>query len=231
LTAVPALELEKISMDFGRTVRVRALTDVSLSIAPGEVCALTGPTGSGKSTLLAIMGTLERPSAGRVQVEGVDVATARDRTLARLRAQRIGFVFQTFQLHPRLSALGNVEQGLAYSAVPPAERRERAVAALADVGLADRAEHLPTQLSGGEQQRVAIARALAKEPSILLADEPTGNLDQAAAEMVVDLLLDGAGRQRALVLVTHNDALAGRLPRVVRLERGRLVADGSNAAA
>ena len=227
---VPALELTGVTMEFHKTAPVRALWEVSLSIGPGELCAMTGPTGSGKSTLLAIMGTLERPSQGTVRVEGVDAGAAADRTLARLRAQRIGFVFQTFQLHPRLTAQANVEQGLAYLGVPRAERQLRAAEALARVGLADRASHLPAQLSGGEQQRVAIARALVKSPSILLADEPTGNLDQAAAEMVVELLLGQPGQRPALVLVTHNEELASRLPRVVRLERGRLVWDGPYAA-
>jgi putative ABC transport system ATP-binding protein len=192
---------------------VTALKDVSLTIPDGQMVAIQGPTGGGKSTLLQRLGALDRPTDGTVALGAADLSRLGDGPLGRIRAQKIGFVFQGFNLIPTLSAQENVETALAPLGVSPADRRVRAAAALASVGLADRLGHLPAELSGGQQQRVAIARALVKEPSVLLADEPTGNLDEQTRDEIMDLL-EGLWREQGLtlILVTHDTAVARRGP-------------------
>jgi putative ABC transport system ATP-binding protein len=202
---------------------VRALHDVTLTIGPGEHVAVIGPSGSGKSTLLHILGFLDHPSSGSYRFAGRQVADLREQELSRLRRHEVGFVFQFFHLLMRLSALGNVEVPMLFAGVDADERRERARAALHAVGLDHRVDHRPDQLSGGERQRVAIARSIVMGPRLLLADEPTGNLDRASAAEVMELL-EGMGRDgRTLVVVTHDPALAERARRVLRMEDGAVV--------
>jgi putative ABC transport system ATP-binding protein len=203
---------------------IRALDGVELEIEPGEFVALEGPSGSGKTTLLQLLGALDRPSAGRVLFEGSDLATMSDGALAELRLRSFGFVFQQFNLIPTLTAVENVEAKLAPVARHDPGLRTRALALLEEVGLLDRADHLPAQLSGGEQQRVAIARALSVEPRVVLADEPTGNLDSSTGADVVDLLAGLAAEHGATVIVaTHDAELAGRAPRRLGMRDGRLL--------
>lgn len=204
---------------------VTALAGVDLVIRTGELLAIVGPSGSGKSTLLHIIGTLDRPSAGTVLIAGYDVATLPDRGLSALRAQQLGFVFQSFHLSAGLSALDNVAEGLLYAGLPLRERRSRATAALERVGLGDRMSHRPHELSGGQKQRVAIARALVGEPAILLADEPTGALDTASGEAVMKLLHDLHADGSTIAVITHDNEIAASLPRQVRVRDGRIVAD------
>ncbi len=204
---------------------VLALRDVSLEIARGELVAIVGPSGSGKSTMLNIIGTLDRASAGTVAIDGLAAETLNDSQLSALRARRIGFVFQHFHLSPGVSALDNVADGLLYTGTALGERRERAAAALAEVGLAHRLEHRPHQLSGGEKQRTAIARALARRPLLLLADEPTGALDSTSGEGVVQLLLGLHRAGTAVVVITHDRDLAARFDRQAAMRDGRLVED------
>jgi putative ABC transport system ATP-binding protein len=204
---------------------VIALRDVDLDIHHGQLVAIVGPSGSGKTTMLNMMGTLDRPSSGRVVVDGFDVAELSDRELAALRARRIGFVFQHFHLAPGVSALDNVADGLLYSGVGLRERRERAEAALRRVGLAHRLRHRPHELSGGEKQRTAIARAVVREPALLLADEPTGALDSQSGEGVMRVLLDLNASGTTIVVITHEQVVASRLSRQVSMLDGRVVTD------
>ncbi len=208
---------------------VRALDGVTASIHRGEYVAIGGPSGSGKSTLMNILGCLDTPTGGSYRLNGKDVRALADDELADLRNREIGFVFQTFQLLPRATALSNVELPLVYRGVPRAERRELAAAALKSVGLAHRMTHRPNELSGGQRQRVAIARALVGRPSLLLADEPTGNLDSATGEEIMQLFAQLHAAGHTLLLVTHEARLMARCPRALRLMDGKVVADGPGA--
>jgi putative ABC transport system ATP-binding protein len=224
------IELVGVSRTFDMGGRpVHALVEVSETIKGGEHLAVMGPSGSGKSTLLHILGCLDRPSSGSYLLDGREVQSLDDAELTLVRRHRIGFVFQFFHLVPRLTAVENIEVPMIFAGVPRAERRERAQSALASVGLEDRAEHRPDQLSGGERQRVALARATVMEPRILLADEPTGNLDSTSGRQVLEVLerLNAAGL--TLVVVTHDPNVAHRARRVVILEDGRVVRRGLGA--
>jgi putative ABC transport system ATP-binding protein len=209
---------------------VFALRDVSLEIGRGELVAIVGPSGSGKSTMLNIIGTLDRASSGQVEIDALDVATLKDSELSALRARRIGFVFQHFHLSPGVSALDNVADGLLYTGTGLRERRERAEAALQQVGLGHRLGHRPHQMSGGEKQRTAIARALARRPVLLLADEPTGALDSTSGEGVVQLLLGLHSEGTAVVVITHDRDLAARFDRQASMRDGQLVEDRRRAS-
>jgi putative ABC transport system ATP-binding protein len=219
-------ELRGVTKRYGRGAgEVAAVRDVDLTIRTGEFLAVVGPSGSGKTTLLQLLGALDRPSEGEVLFEGRDLGRLPDRELTRLRLQTIGFVFQQFNLIPTLTAVQNVEAALAPRGLERDRRRTRALELLDAVGLSARAGHLPSQLSGGEQQRVAIGRALANEPRVVLADEPTGNLDSATGEEIVELLRAlSEERGETVVLITHDARLAGRAPRIARMEDGRVVA-------
>jgi putative ABC transport system ATP-binding protein len=205
---------------------VRALDGVSFDIGAGEWVAVVGQSGSGKSTLMNVLGLLDTPTAGTYRLAGREVAGLGDDELADARNREIGFVFQTFQLLPRATALANVELPLVYRGLPRRERRARAEEALRSVGLENRMHHRPNELSGGQRQRVAIARALVGDPSLLLADEPTGNLDSATGDEIVRLFAELHARGHTIVLVTHEPRLAARCPRAIRLADGRVVADG-----
>jgi putative ABC transport system ATP-binding protein len=205
----------------GETV-VHALDGVSFSIEPGEKVAIMGPSGSGKSTCMNLIGCLDRPSSGRVLVDGVDTASLGEAGLAALRNRTIGFVFQQFHLLPRLDLVKNVELPLIYARVAPGERRRRALEALERVGLSGRVRHLPNELSGGQRQRAAIARALVTRPSILLADEPTGALDSATGRSVLELFEEINRAGTTLIVVTHDPGIGASFPRVIRLKDGRL---------
>ena len=216
----PVIELAGVGKSYpGGAV---ALRDVDLTVEAGELIAIVGPSGSGKSTMLHLIGTLDRPSQGTVRIDGHDVAALSDRRLSALRAGRIGFVFQQFHLAPGRSAVANVADGLLYSGVPKKERERRAAAALHRVGLGDRLGHRPHQLSGGERQRVAVARAVAGDPAVLLADEPTGNLDSASGAAVVQLLRDLNAAGTTVLVITHDHEIAAALPRQVPIRDGRV---------
>ena len=221
------LELERVTKTYGTQPPVHALRGVSFTVRSGELVAIVGPSGSGKSTLLHILGTLDRPSDGTVRIDGEDVATLTDRQLAALRARSIGFIFQQFFLSEHTTVLENVADGLLYGGVGPVERRERAAEALIRVGLEDRAGFRPGKLSGGERQRVAIARALVGRPAIVLADEPTGNLDSKTGAAIIELLHELNADGATILVITHNSGLAARLPRQLHVLDGQIVADSA----
>ena len=228
----PVYELRNVSRTFSLGgSQVRAVRDVHLTLAAGQSVAVVGPSGSGKTTLLQLLGALDRPTGGELFVEGRDIARLGDGALSELRRETLGFVFQQFNLIPTLTAAQNVETALAPTSASREERRVRVVGLLDSVGLAERAHHVPAKLSGGEQQRVAIARALANEPHVLLADEPTGNLDSTTGAEIMDLLfsLSGDEQRRTVVVVTHDHDVASRAARVVRMQDGRVMNGATSA--
>jgi putative ABC transport system ATP-binding protein len=222
---VPVLDVDDLTKSYPGEPPVLALSGVNLSIGKGELVGLVGPSGSGKTTLMQLMGTLDRPTSGRVRITGLDLATMADDDVAYLRATRIGFIFQQFFLAEHATVLDNVADGLLYAGIPLRDRRERALDALDLVGLAERPHARPTQLSGGQRQRVAIARALVGRPAIVLADEPTGNLDQASGQSILALIdhLHRAGS--TIMVITHDHAIAERMARKVEILDGHIVAD------
>jgi putative ABC transport system ATP-binding protein len=225
----PVIEVDEVERVYrlGEDVEVRALARVSLRIARGEFVAIMGSSGSGKSTLMHILGCLDAPTAGRYLLDGVDVRDIPEDELADLRNRKIGFVFQSFNLVARTTALANVELPLAYAGLGRRERRARAAAALEAVGMEDRLHHLPSELSGGQQQRTAVARAIVTDPAIVLADEPTGNLDSHSTREILAVFDSINAQGRTVVLITHESDVAARARRVVRLSDGRVVSDGA----
>jgi len=223
-TTKPVIDLARVTKTYGEgETAVHAVAGVDLVVERGDYVAVMGASGSGKSTLMNIIGCLDEPTRGRYLLDGVDVRRRQEATLSRIRNRNIGFIFQSFNLIPRTSALRNVELPLAYAGVSTMERRARALAALDRVGLSDRTEHDPSQLSGGQQQRVAVARAIVTEPVLLLADEPTGALDSHSTAEVLDLFDELSAAGRTIVVITHEDDVAHRAKRVLRMRDGRTV--------
>jgi putative ABC transport system ATP-binding protein len=226
MNSVPAIDVREVTKVYRMgDVEVHALRGVGFTLDRGEYVAIMGPSGSGKSTLMNLLGCLDRPTSGAYLLDGIDVATLDDAALAHTRLRKLGFVFQGFNLLARSDALSNVALPLFYAGLSGRERSARAKAALDNVGLADRSHHLPSQLSGGQQQRVAIARALINDPAVLLADEPTGNLDSRTSEDILSLFAKLHESGRTVVMVTHDEHVAERAGRIVRLLDGRVVSD------
>jgi putative ABC transport system ATP-binding protein len=225
------LELIDVVKEYPGTPPVRAIDDVSLHIENGESVAIVGPSGSGKSTLLNLMGALDRPTSGVVRIDGVDISTLRDRELSALRGRALGFVFQRFMLLEALDAVENVATALLYRGGTARERRRRAADALERVGLAHRLHHRPSRMSGGEQQRVAIARAIVGEPSLILADEPTGNLDSGTGSDILHVLEALNREGHTIVVITHDPVVAGRLPRRIHVQDSRVTSDSCEVTA
>jgi len=225
-TTKPVIDLARVTKTYGEgETAVHAVAGVDLVVERGDYVAVMGASGSGKSTLMNIIGCLDEPTRGRYLLDGVDVRRRQEATLSRIRNRKIGFIFQSFNLIPRTSALRNVELPLAYAGVTSAERRARALAALDKVGLSDRTDHDPSQLSGGQQQRVAVARAIVTEPVLLLADEPTGALDSHSTAEVLDLFDELSAAGRTIVVITHEDEVAHHAKRILRMRDGLIVAD------
>jgi len=230
MNSTPLLQLDAISKCFHMgSSEIHALKNVSLSIKRGAFVAIMGQSGSGKSTLMSIVGCLDAPTSGSYRFDGIDVSGRSDNTLAEIRNRRIGFVFQSFNLLARASALRNVEMPLVYAGTKPRQRREMAMAALEAVGLADRVRHRPSEMSGGQRQRVAIARALVNQPSLILADEPTGNLDSHTGEEVMAILAGLHADGRTVIVVTHDAQIAAHCERTIRLADGEVVEDSMSA--
>ncbi len=227
---VPVLDVHDVTKHYPGEPPVQALRGVNLTIAQGELVGIVGPSGSGKTTLLQLMGTLDRPTSGRVRITGLDVATMADDDVAYLRATRIGFIFQQFFLAENATVLDNVADGLLYAGIPLKQRRRRALDALDLVGLAQRPHARPTQLSGGQRQRVAIARALVGQPAIVLADEPTGNLDQATGQSILTLIEQLHRAGSTIVVITHDHVIAERMSRKVEILDGLILSDTGPAA-
>jgi len=225
------IQLREVTKTYPVGGGLTVLQSVDLRVLAGEYVGILGPSGSGKSTLLHIVGLLDRPTTGQVRFQGTDTTTMTEDQLSRLRGRCIGFVFQSFHLVPQLSVIENVELPLFYQRVPIRERRRRAKACLADVHLEDRAAHLPSQLSGGECQRVAIARALIADPALILADEPTGNLDSRTGEDIIRILEGLHARGRTVLVITHDPSIAEHVPRVIGIADGRITADDRRPAA
>jgi len=220
---MPLVELRNVSKIYHLGgEEIRALDDVTLDILAGEFISIIGPSGSGKSTLMHILGCLDSPSKGTINLDGTLIQNARPRELARIRNEKIGFVFQFFNLLPKLNVLQNVELPMIYSGMPSGDRQERAMAALKLVGMENRAKHRPMQLSGGQQQRAAIARALVNNPRIIFADEPTGNLDSNTGEAILQLFCQLSQEGRTIALVTHDPEIAGRTPRRIEIRDGKV---------
>jgi putative ABC transport system ATP-binding protein len=228
----PVLDVRDVTKVYGDgDSSVHALRGVSLEVGAGEFVAVMGASGSGKSTLMHVLGCLDVPTAGRYMLDGLDVARMGSRELAMVRNRKIGFVFQAFNLVPRTTALANVELPMAYARVGRRERRERAMAALELVGLADRAGHLPNQMSGGQQQRAAVARALVMSPSLILADEPTGNLDSESTDEVMAVFDQVHRSGRTIVVITHEDHVANHASRAIHMRDGRIISDSADGRA
>jgi putative ABC transport system ATP-binding protein len=230
--ATPVIELRDVVKTYHvGEILVHALQGVSAVVTRGEYVAIMGSSGSGKTTLMNILGCLDTPTRGEYRLNGMDMSEADDDALADLRNREIGFVFQSFNLIPRTRALANVELPLSYAGLPRAQRRRRALAALREVGLSDRVDHLPSELSGGQQQRVAIARALVTNPAMILADEPTGNLDTASTREVLGIFERLSDEGRTIILITHEPEVAASADRVIRVSDGRIVADDASVPA
>jgi putative ABC transport system ATP-binding protein len=226
----PVIDLAQVTKTYEvGEIAVHALNGITATIESGEYVAIIGSSGSGKSTLMNILGCLDVPSTGVYRLNGLDVRLADEDQLADLRNREIGFVFQSFNLIPRTRALANVELPLAYAGLNRAQRRQRATRALADVGLTDRGHHMPSELSGGQQQRVAIARALVTNPAMILADEPTGNLDTHSTREILDILERLSGEGRTIILITHEHEVAAHAERIIELSDGQIVSDARNA--